>query len=162
MNDKRRQPAKNTNLTPQQSPQDRRVGATHSETVIDGDKIITTRIVEILVEKEDHPIDDIKKLMDAELSYNKQRLAILREHAANHPDAIEDRINLQFRRTQYRYLMLLLSVMVIAMPFAPIHAAVVLGVLSISVTAGILINGRERDPDAGILSNLLKDVVKRK
>lgn len=127
----------------------------------EGENIITPRIVEILAEKDNSPIDDIKKLMDADLAYHRQRLYILREHAANHPDAIEERKNLRFRRSQYRFLMALLAAIVCALPFVPIYAAAPLGLLSIALSIGILLNGRERDPDAGILGGVLKYLVKK-
>lgn len=145
-----------------QPPHSLDIGSTHSETVIEGDKIITTRIVEILVEKEENPYEDIKKLMDAELSYNKQKLAILREHAANHPDAAEERNNVRFRRLQYRFLMLLSVVLVLGVALAPLHASITLGILAIIIISGILINGREREPDAGIIIKLVQEVLKRK
>lgn len=59
--------------------------------------LITSQVIQISIEKE-HGLEEVQKLFNAELDYNRRRLEILREHAENDPDAVEERRTKRFRR----------------------------------------------------------------
>ena len=99
--------------------------------------------------------------MRAELDYNRERLSILREHTELHPDAIEDRKNKRFRRTQYLFLMLFDAALVGIIPFVEVAAAISLCSLSLIITAGVVINGRDRDNDSELLVKLIDKLIRR-
>ena len=99
--------------------------------------------------------------MKAELDYNRERLSILREHTELHPDAIEDRKNKSFRRTQYLFLMLFDLAIIASLPFTQIAVAISLCSLALIITSGIVINGRDRDNDSEILGKLVDKLIRR-
>jgi hypothetical protein len=125
----------------------------------DNGHLINQSIVQILVER-NNP-DEVEKLMRAELDYNRERLSILREHTELHPDAIEDRNNKRFRRTQYLFLMLFDLVIVGVLPFVQTAVAVSLCSLALIITSGVVINGRDRDNDSELLSRIVDKLIRR-
>lgn len=122
--------------------------------------LINAQIIQILVEKEDS--EHVEKLLKAELDYNKQRLAILREHAEHHPDAKEERSTKTFRRTQYSFLLVVLLLLLVAMPFVSLAVASVFGILCILIVSGVLLNARERDVDLASFVKIINMIVGRK
>jgi hypothetical protein len=122
--------------------------------------LINQTIVQILVEK-DTP-EEVKELIKAELDYNRERLSILREHAEKHPDAIEERQGKRFRRTQYLFLMAFLPVLISAIYFMPTATALALCTLAMMITAGIVLNGRDRDGDSESLIKLIEKLLARR
>lgn len=125
-------------------------------------KIINARIVEILVKKDTDPTDELKRLLDAEIDYNRQRFEIIRNHSKNDPDAIEDRSTKRFRRTQYLILLGVLPLILLAIPFVSIAAAVIFGTLSTIIVSGVLLNGRDREVDMSALVDVLKAIIGKK
>ena len=121
--------------------------------------LINQSIVQILIER--NKPDEVEKLMKAELDYNRERLSILREHTELHPDAIEDRKNKRFRRTQYLFLMLFDLAIIASLPFTQIAVAISLCSLALIITSGIVINGRDRDNDSEILGKLVDKLIRR-
>jgi hypothetical protein len=126
----------------------------------DNGHLINQTIVQILVEK--NAPEEVKELMKAELDYNRERLSILREHAENHPDAIEERRGKRFRRTQYLFLMAFLPVLVSAIYYMPTAIALALCTMAMMITAGIILNGRDRDGDSESLIKLIEKLLARR
>jgi hypothetical protein len=89
--------------------------------------LINARIIQILVEKEDS--EHVEKLLNAELDYNKRRFEIMREHAEHHPDAKAERQTRAFRRTQYSFLLIVLLLLLVSLPFVSLAVASVFGIL---------------------------------
>ena len=124
----------------------------------DNGHLINQYIVQMLVEK-DSP-EEIKDLMKAELDFNRERLAIVREHAALHPEAIEDRATKGFRRVQYSFLMGLTLVLLPLIFFSPISTALTLCAILTIVVSAIAVNGRDRDNDSDTLISLLDKIIR--
>jgi hypothetical protein len=125
--------------------------------------IITTKIVEILVRRDEQSsVEELKQLLDAELTYNKRRFEIFREHADLHPDAKEERETKRFRRTQYLILMIFLAPLLGAIPFVSIGAGFLFGTIAMLIVAGVLLNGRERELDVGAFVKMITAITKRK
>lgn len=121
--------------------------------------LLNQATVKILIEQ--NKPDEIKEIMQAELDFNRQRFAIIREHEENHPDAIEARKDKKFRLFQYLYLMFMIPVLLIIIVFTQVQVAIAIALVGIItiICAGIVINGRDRDNDAGILAELVKKFV---
>lgn len=99
--------------------------------------------------------------MRAELDYHRERLSILREHTELHPDAIENRRSKKFRRTQYLFLMLFDVALIVLLPFVQTAVAISLCSLALIITAGVVINGRDRDNDSEVLGKLIDKLIRR-
>lgn len=125
----------------------------------DASHLINQAIVQILVER-NNP-EEIKDLMRAELDYNKERLSIIREHAEKHPDAIEERKTKRFRRTQYLFLMVFLSVLLPSIALANTTAAIPLSAIAMIVVSGVVLNGRDRDSDSETIVKIIEKISKR-
>lgn len=125
----------------------------------DNSHLINQTIVQILIEKDNS--DEIKELIRAELDYNRKRLDIVREHTELHPDAIEERKSIRFRRFQYVFLMLFLVTLLPTIFFMPTAIALALSTIAMIITAGIVLNGRDRDDDSKALLSLLSKLTKR-
>jgi hypothetical protein len=121
--------------------------------------LINAEIVQILIQN-NNP-DEVRRLMDADLAYNKERLAIIREHADQHPQAKEDRKTISFRRTQYVIMLVVLVGLLAAMPFVSLAVAATFGILCILIVSGVLLNGREREFDLAGFVQLLGTIVRR-
>lgn len=120
--------------------------------------LLTSQVIQISIQK-GNGFEEVQKLFNAELDYNRRRLEILREHAEKHPDAVEERRTKRFRRRLYGYLALLALVLFAAMPFVGIGVASVFGVCALAVVAGILVNARDRDSDARPIMEMLKRLI---
>lgn len=120
--------------------------------------LINQTIVQILVEKGDP--NEIEKLMQAELNFNRERLSILREHTELHPDAIEDRKSKRFRRVQYFFLMALLPPLLGIIYFAQMAVAIALCSMAMLIVVGVVLNGRDRDNDSEILVKLIEKILR--
>ncbi|KAF3978557.1 MAG: hypothetical protein HFP77_01250 [Methylococcales symbiont of Iophon sp. n. MRB-2018] len=125
----------------------------------DNGYLINQTIVQILIEKDGS--GEIKELMRAELDYNREKLEIIREHTKLHPDAIEERKSICFRRYQYVFLMLFLIILLPTIFFMPTAIALALSTIVIIITSGVVLNGRERDDDSKALLSLLSKLTKR-
>jgi len=121
--------------------------------------LINAEIVQILIQN-NHP-DQVNALMKADLDYNQRRLEIIREHAAQHPDAIEGRKTRQARRHQYMALLALGSVLLLVMPFVPIAIGAIFGTVVTLIICGILVNARERELDLQGFIKLINIVIGR-
>ena len=122
-------------------------------------KLINAQIVQILIEK-NNP-DEIERLMKAELDYNEKRFAILREHSEKDPDSIEERNTSNFRRVQYKCLIVVLIGLLIAAPFVNLTIAAAFAILCILIVCGLLLNGRERELDLPGFVKLFSAIIKR-
>jgi hypothetical protein len=119
--------------------------------------LINAEIVQILIQN-NNP-DEIERLMNADLDYNKRRLEIVREHASEHPDAIENRITRRSRRTQYTILLVLGCFLLVVMPIVPLAVAAIFGTIVTLIVCGILVNARERELDLHGFIKLINIVV---
>jgi hypothetical protein len=113
--------------------------------IVNPPPLVTPHIIEIYI-KEDKQ-DDLERLLDAEVEYNRKRFAVIREHLVQHPDGIENRKTKAFRRVQYGILLGILGVLLLTMPYIPLSATAVFGVISILIVSGVLVNARERELD---------------
>ncbi len=120
--------------------------------------LINAEIVQILI-KHENSAEEIRRLMDADLTYNKQRLEIIREHAAQHPDAIDGRKAKQSRRNQYSVLLGLACILLFTMPFVSLAVAAINGTIGTLIVCGILVNARERELDLQGFLKLINVVV---
>lgn len=77
--------------------------------------LINAQIVQILIQN-NNP-EEVRRLMEADLDYNKQRLAIIREHVEQHPDAVDARKTRTAHRRHYAVLMLVACALLAAIPF---------------------------------------------
>ena len=120
--------------------------------------LITPLTIQLLIQKSDD-IQKIERLLKAELEYNRERLAILRENAELHPDKIEQRRGGRFRRMQYAILLVLLLIILGALPFVPLTIASVFGIICILIVSGILLNARDRDIDLKGFVEILRVIM---
>ena len=122
------------------------------------DMLINATTIQLLIEKDDD-IQKIERLLRAELDYNRERLAILRDNADLHPDKIEQRRTGKFRRAQYSVLLALLLIILAGLPFVPLAIASVFGIVCILIVAGVLLNARERDIDLKGFIEILRVIL---
>ena len=123
------------------------------------DQRITPRTIQILIEK--HNPEDVKILLTAEIDVFRERLQLIRDHAEHHPDAKEDRATKLFRRTQYTFMIAILTGLLIAIPFITIEAAAVFGIVVFMIVGGVLLNARDRDFDLNAFTNMINTILRK-
>jgi len=121
--------------------------------------LINAEIVQILLKENNQ--EEIERLMKADLDYNEKRLAIIRQHAAEHPDAIEARKTRQSGRTQYTVLLGLAVLLLLLMPSVSLAIAIIFGTIVTLIVGGILVNARERELDLQGFIKLINVVIGR-
>jgi hypothetical protein len=128
----------------------------------DGGHIISQATINILVQEQNASPEQIIKLMEAELNYNRDRLMILRENSEKDPDNIESRKSKAFRRIQYYYLMVILPFLVYALYESSVTIAVSIATMIFFIIVSIAMNGRDRDNDSSMLIALLEKLMGNK
>jgi uncharacterized membrane protein len=144
--------AKNRGLLPKKDDD-------NEDNIIQGEvvnpQLVNQRVIEKFAERDrDHV--DFERFLRTVNNFTREQASISREHAEQHPDAIENRNNKVFRRQQYAILLLFLGVLLVTLPFAPLAAATVFGVICIIIVCGVLVNARERELD---LSGFVKIIT---
>jgi hypothetical protein len=126
-----------------------------------GVPLIDAHTVQTLIQNE-HSAEQLTRLIDADLSYNKQRLEIIREHALKHPDLIDLRKIRRYRRTQYAVLLALACALSASMPFVSLVVTAIFATITMLIVCGVLFNARDREMDSQGFLKLINIVIGRK
>ncbi len=125
-----------------------------------GDKpsttIISERVIRITVEKES--AEAAEKLFESASRFQERNLEAIRNHAKEHPDAIEERKTKSFRRLQYGWLLAFLVPLGVGIYFTNVVNSVIFGLLTLIITIGVLLNARERDIDFKHIIEMLRSI----
>ena len=125
-----------------------------------GGRVITEKVLAMLVQREDDPVQETQNLLAAELHYNRERLEIIRVHNEKDPNEIENRETKRFRRKQYQLLSAILIPLLAALPFINIGPATIYGAIALMIVAGVLLNGRDRTMDLESMTQILQTILK--
>ncbi|HMO80124.1 MAG TPA: hypothetical protein PKD24_04970 [Pyrinomonadaceae bacterium] len=139
---RQREPRQNKSLPPGKKESD--------DDVIIGEfvdrQLVSPQTIEKFAERDrDH--EDFERFLQSVNNFVARQQELNREHATLHPDAIEGRKSQNFRRIQYVALIALLPFNLVALLFVPLPVASVLGIISILIVSGVLVNGRDREMD---------------
>lgn len=123
-------------------------------------RVITERVLIAVLEKESNAVEETKGLMEAERQHMEDTLRIQRDHNEKDPNQKERREAKIFGRYQYKYLMLVSTAGMIAMPFVNLATASFFGIIGMMVFAGVLLNGRDRTSDAEAMTDIIHALMK--
>lgn len=146
-------------LPPKKSNVDREDDAILGEVV--NPQLVNSRTIEKFADK-DREHEDLERFLKTINNFTREQAEIVREHAKQHPDAIENRNGQKFRRLQYGILIGFLAVMLLTLPFTPLSAAAVFGIIAILIVSGVLVNARDRDMDLPGFIKMINAIIGRK
>src|ERR1051326_2896275 len=79
--------------------------------VVDQQQLVNQHTIQIFVEQNKE--GELQTFLNTVVEYNERRLAVMREHADKHPDAIEMRKSRKSRRNQYLILLALACILML-------------------------------------------------
>jgi hypothetical protein len=120
-------------------------------------QLVNQKVIERFAERDNH--EDFERFLKTVNNFTREQAEIAREHAENHPDAKEHRKTKVFRRHQYGILLVFLGVLLLGLPFAPLSAATIFGIVCIVIVCGVLVNARERELDLSGFVKIITAIV---
>jgi|GEM_PF-6281472 len=131
-----------------------------AEFVEPASNLITQQTVLVLV-KENRE-EDLPKILDAEVEYNRKRFEVIRDNKEKDPDAIDIRKTRAFRRNIYYILIVFAGVLLLVMPFINLVACGIFGTIGMIIICGAMLNARDRELDLAGMLQVIQAIIHRR
>lgn len=104
---------------------------------------------------------EFKDFLAAVNDFTREQALIVREHARDHPDAIDHRKTRRFRRGSYYGLLAISATLLGSMPFVNLVVAGTFGIMAMLIICAVILNARDREMDFGGLLKMIQTVLKK-
>ncbi len=122
-------------------------------------QLVNARTIEKFAEQ-DRNKEDFKDFLATVNNFTREQAAINREHAGQHPDAIDHRKTKAFRRYCYIALISFAGALIIAMPFVNLVVAGTFGIIVTLIVCGVMLNARDRELDLGGMLQMIQAIIR--